>query len=54
MHGMENVKFESYVRSFRARLGAGRSWVWFPIVSLEILIVIILQAALWPWGWLSL
>jgi hypothetical protein len=33
---------------------AGRSWVRFPTVSLEFFIDIILPAALWPWGRLSL
>jgi len=35
-------------------LQVGWSWVWFPMVSLEFFIDIILLAALWPWGWLSL
>ena len=35
-------------------LQAGRSRVLFPMVSLEFFIDIILKAALWPWGWLSL
>jgi len=35
-------------------LQAGRSWVRFPIVSLEIFIDVILSATLWPWGRLRL
>ena len=32
----------------------GRSRIRFPMMSLEFFIYIILPAALWPWGWLSL
>jgi hypothetical protein len=35
-------------------LQAGRSQVWYPIVSLEFFIDIILPVTLWPWGLLSL
>ena len=35
-------------------LQAGRSWVRFPIVSFKFFSDIILLAALWPWGSLSL
>jgi hypothetical protein len=35
-------------------LQAGRARDRFPMVSLEVFMDIILPAALWPWGWLSL
>jgi hypothetical protein len=35
-------------------LQAGRSWVQIPMRSLDFSIYLILLAALWPWGWLSL
>jgi len=35
-------------------LQVGRSRIRFPMVSLEFFIDIILPAALWPLGWLSL
>jgi len=35
-------------------LQPGRSRVLFPMVALEFFIDVILPAALWPWGWLSL
>ena len=38
----------------RTALQAGRSWVRFPMVSLEFFIDIILPITLWPWSWLSL
>ena len=34
-------------------LQAGRSWVRFPVVSLEFFIDITHPVTLWPWGWLS-
>jgi hypothetical protein len=37
-----------------ATLQAGRSPVIYPMRSLDFLIDLIPQAALWPWGWLSL
>ena len=36
------------------RYKSERSRVQFPVVSMEFFIDIILPAALWPWGWLSL
>ena len=35
-------------------LWAGTLRVWFPMLSLEFFINMILPAILWPWGWLSL
>jgi len=35
-------------------LQVGRSRVWFPMVSLEFFIDIILPTAVWLWGWLNL
>jgi hypothetical protein len=35
-------------------LQTGRSWVWFPLVSVEFFIDIILPATIEPWGRLSL
>jgi hypothetical protein len=35
-------------------LQARMSRIWFPMVSLEFFVGIILPVALWPWGWLSL
>jgi len=35
-------------------LQVGRSWVRFPMVSLEFFIDKTVPASLWPWGWLSL
>jgi hypothetical protein len=40
--------------SWGTALQAGRSQVLFSMVSLESFFDIILPAALWPWGWLSL
>jgi len=57
------IIFNVYHHIKRARGGAvgwgaalqiGRSRVRFPMVSLKFFIYIILPAALWPWGWLSL
>ena len=35
-------------------LQARRSWVLFPLVSMNVVMGIFLPAALWPWGWLGL
>jgi hypothetical protein len=64
-HFMKGVSMKSVV--LEVNLGArsstvgwgtapqvGRSWVRFPMVSLEFFIDVILLATLWPWGWLSL
>jgi len=40
--------------TFIKRRHAGRLRVRFPMVPLELFIDIIVPAALWPWGWLSL
>jgi len=39
---------------WRTAIQAGRSWVRFPMVSLELFIDTVLLAALWLWGWPSL
>jgi len=39
----------TYFCYWSTALEAGRSWVRFPMVSLEFFIAIILPAALWPW-----
>jgi len=56
-----NINFVPYISSVRGgtvgrgtALHAGKSRVRFPKVSLEFFIDIILPAAHWPWGWLSL
>jgi hypothetical protein len=35
-------------------LQAGRSWVWFPMRSLDFTVNLILPTALWPWSRLNL
>ena len=62
MNGPMNIKFRfiHFTRLTRWRIWlrhcatAGRSRVWFPMLSLEFFIDIILPAAQRPWGWLSL
>jgi len=59
MHGNMTVKNKNTLILHKATslfhaLQAGRSWFWFPILSLEFFIDIILQAALWPWGRINL
>jgi len=50
-----NLSIEHFSRHFGGTAPqAGRSRVRFPVVSLEFFIGIILRAALWPWGRLSL
>jgi len=44
----------TYLIYIYTALQVGRLRVRFPMVSLEFFIDIILLAALWPWGWLSL
>ena len=44
------VRVRSDTVGWGTALQAGRSRVWFPMVSLEFFIDIILLAALWPWG----
>jgi hypothetical protein len=47
------IKFHAEVDKVGPALQAGRSPVWFLMVSLEFFIDIILPATLWPWGQLS-
>jgi len=59
--GKPSLSVRRYFEGARGRavgwdtaLPVTRSLVWFPMVSLEFFIDIILPVALWPWGWLSL
>jgi hypothetical protein len=49
--GIGGMRWHSWLST---ALQVERSWVQFPMVSLELFIDIILPAALWPWGWLIL
>jgi hypothetical protein len=44
----------SGARNWGTMLQAGTSWVWFSMRTLDSSIYLILSAALWPWGLLSL
>jgi len=47
-------KYRVYGELFGTALQAGRSRVWFPLVSLEFFIAIYFPAAWWLWSHLSL
>jgi hypothetical protein len=55
LHRIQEYKWaRGSVVGWCTMLQAGTSWFWVPMRSLDFSIGLILPAALWPWGWLSL